>query len=150
MKKNFKVDQGNAIICEGQIYDLHNFYNFQGFNFDVAGKIFYLHFTPTSQSQELKEGVSIKFVNVDALELSGNFVAHINHYLYEIGYKSPYDRDHDWIGDEESFSAQDHMFFRFESDEYIRVHGSHAIVEDCAAKPSRVGTALVPTRKCQT
>lgn len=129
MKKNFSVNQAVGLSCEGHYFDLHNYYDFQGFDFDVAGKTFCLKFTRTSESQELKQKVSIKFVGIDAFELSDDFVAHINRNLLELGYKSADDRDHDWLVGEDDSLPQDHLFFRFEADQYIRVHGRWATVK---------------------
>jgi len=130
MEKNFAVDQAIGLSCEGHYFDLHNCYDFQGFDFDVAGKTFYLNFTRSSGSQQdLKQKVSIKFVGIDAFELSDDFFRHINRNLSELGYKSADDRDHDWLVGEDKSSPQDHLFFRFEADQYIRVHGRWATVE---------------------
>lgn len=129
MEKNFLIDQGIALSCEGNYFDIHNCYDFQGFNFDAEGKIFYLNFTRASDSQKLKQNISIKFIDIDVLELSDDFVSHINFNLSEIGYKSAADRDYDWLIGEDKASPEDHLFFRFESDQYIRIYGRQVTVE---------------------
>lgn len=129
MKKNFLVDQAVGLSCGEHYFDLHNCYDFQGFDFDVIGKTFCLYFTLVSESQDLWKKVSIKFVGVDTLEFSDGFFIHINRNLSEIGYKSADDRDHDWLVGEDKSLPQDHLFFRFEADQYIRLHGECATVE---------------------
>lgn len=129
MEKNFLVDQAIGLSCEEHYFDLHNCYDFQGFDFDVIEKTFCLNFTIASESQDLKQKVSIKFVGVDTLEFSNGFFIHINRNLSEIGYKSADDQDHDWLVGEDKSSPQDHLFFRFEADQYIRLHGRWAMAE---------------------
>ena len=131
MKKNFLIDQAVALICEGHYFDLHNCYDFTGFNFEVARKTFCLNFIRTLDSEGSAGSVSIKFVGADIIEISKGFFNHINSNLSEVGYKPPDDQDHDWLVDDRRSSSEDHLFFRFEKDQYIRIHGRYAIVEFC-------------------
>lgn len=129
MKKNFLVDRAVCLSCEGNYFDLHNCYDFQGFDFDVKRKTFCLNFTLVPESTDLKRNVSIKFTNVNNIEFSSEFFTHINRNLSELGYKSTDDQDYDWLMDEDKSLPQDHLFFRFEGDQYIRLHGDFATVE---------------------
>ena len=128
MKKNFLVDQAIALSCEQGYYDLHNCFDFSGFEFNVSKKIFRLNFHRAPESKGDAKELSIEILGVDSLELSDFFVLHAGSYLLEMGYKSATDRDHDWLISEEKCSPQDHLFFRFDQDEFIRVHGKQAEV----------------------
>ena len=129
MNKNFLVDQSNGLNCEDGYYDLHNCYDFSGFDYDVFEKTFRLKFVRTSESIGQRKKLSIKVFGVDSLELSDLFVVHASSNLVELGYKSAGDRDHDWLIGEEKCLPEDHLFFRFDEDQFIRIHGHRAEVE---------------------
>src|SRR5690606_23154457 len=72
--------------------------------------------------------LSIKFQGVDYFELSQNFVKNLTVDIDEIGYKTPVDRNVDWLVGEDKSSADDHMIFRFTNDEFVRIHAEGAYV----------------------
>ena len=130
MKKNFLIDQAIALSCGDQYFDLHNRYDFQGFSFDIKTKTMLLKFKRSIEISESKNCILIiKFFDVDYFELSKSFTLHTTSHLEELGYKSPSDRDHDWLVNENKSTSTDHMFFRFADDQYIRIRSKWAEIE---------------------
>lgn len=128
MKKNFLIDQAVGVIYEGRYFDLHNCYNFQGFEFEVVGKKFRLVFECSDSALTTPQTkILIEFIDVSVLELSYGFTSHINQNLVEMGYKNADDRDYDWLVEERNAFETDHLFFRFDSDEYIRIYGCNVM-----------------------
>lgn len=136
MLKDFVIVDSAALQAHGRHIDLHNF-------FELAE----IRLNPLSSSVELEfakkktvrfadpsdpDKVVIHFSDVDWLELSPGAFAIKSGDIMELGYKEPLDKYHDWLLGEESASHQAHLFFRFENDEFLRVHAKSAktIVKD--------------------
>ncbi len=128
MRKEFIVDQSNALIKDGKIFDLHNSYEFTGIVLKGQERLLKILFKPTIEQGGERKPISIIFEFIDFLELSPNFGTRIISGLDEIGYKSPTDRDDEWLLDEQQSTPDDHLFFRMDNDDYIRVHCQHCDV----------------------
>ncbi|MFT4926262.1 MAG: hypothetical protein ACI8WB_002360 [Phenylobacterium sp.] len=131
MKKNYMIDQAIAVHCETLYFDLHNEYDFKQFNFKVDSKTLSLLFEPNiyaSNDNKKLGGITMIFSSVDYLEVSHDFVNHVTHSLIEMGYKTPNDKDLDWLITEKNFEADHHVVLRFSNDEYIRLHCLDSII----------------------
>jgi hypothetical protein len=128
MKKDFVIGQSNELVKDGQIFDLHNHFDFACLCINTKKRELYLLFEPNPEYTESRSVVCIVFREVDYLELSPGFGSRRLSDLDEMGYKSPRDRDDEWLLGEEQASPEDHMFFRFIGDDYIRVHSSEALI----------------------
>lgn len=82
----------------------------------------------------------MNFEAVDYLEFSPNFGSRIVCGLEDMGYKSPGDRDDEWLLDEQQSTPDDHLFFRLEGGDFIRVHCQHADIVEA----TEVGLLWVP------
>ncbi len=130
MDKNFFIDNAVAIGVEDHLCDLHNFYDFKELKIDACVKAVSLLFVLNVQVEKdktMQKEVSIKFRGVEYFELSPNFVHKLTCNLEEIGYKNPGDMDVDWLIDENKSEKSDHLFFRFDSDEFIRIYSKTAL-----------------------
>jgi hypothetical protein len=121
MKKNFKIGQSNELIKSDVVYDLHNEFDFLGITLKTSDRTLRLVFKPNSQLENSNSPIVLNFQNVDYLEFSTNFGSQINSGLDEIGYKNPNDRDDNWLKSEQQANCDDHLFFRFDKGEFIRV-----------------------------
>jgi len=130
MKKNFVVDSPVEVMVDDCLYDLHNSYDFITLEMDIESKAVILLFSETdfNRRESSAKTLSIKFRGVDYFELSPNFVKNFAVDLDEIGYKSPVDRNVDWLIGENKSSADDHMIFRFTNDEFVRIHADGAYI----------------------
>lgn len=126
MKKNFVLDGAVEVIVDDCLYDLHNSYDFIKLEMDIESKVVVLLFSEADSNRWGRESssntLSIKFQGVDYFELSPNFVKNLTVDLDEIGYKSPVDRNVNWLIGENKSSADDHIIFRFTNDEFVRIH----------------------------
>lgn len=133
MKKDFAIEQGIFISHGGQLYDLHNCYDFKELKFEVSTRSVLLRFEPNvsvAGVSSKSKPVVLNFFGVDYFEISECFVSHVNHELSEIGYKNPGDRDHDWLISEDRCTSADHIFFRLANDEFIRLHSRWVNIEN--------------------
>lgn len=121
MKKNFKIGQSNEILQDSEVYDLHNLYDFAGVrvgpNCDVE-----ISFDEIASLTNRESTLTLTFVGVDYLEMSPQFGTQPVRDLDEMGYKSPDDRDDQWLLTEQQAKDSDHLFFRFGGAAFIRVH----------------------------
>ncbi len=130
MKKSFVIGQSIELIKAGKVYDLHNTYDFVGIT--LIGKIrrLQVYFEPNPEYGKGKPTVSLIFEEIYYLEFSHNFGAQVISGLDEIGYKNPEDHDDEWLMDEQQATLDDHLFFRLDDGNFIRVHCKNAdIVE---------------------
>ncbi len=133
MRKNFKIDQGNALIQGEKIFDLHNCYNFS--RFSVEAKKAYFSFEPNQTWGKGLPPVLIIFEGLLYLELNLDFCSdtQFNSDEFEIdemGYKSPNDFDYDWLLTERQADKEDHIFFRFFGDHSVRIFASQAKLKE--------------------
>ena len=130
MDKNFSIDNAVSIDADDYLCDLHNFYDFTEIRIEASTESVSILFTLNSQFEEnglMQKEVSIKFSGVEYFELSPNFVSKFTRNLEEIGYKNANDKDVDWLINEDKSEKTDHLFFRFETDEFIRIYSKMAL-----------------------
>lgn len=128
IKKNFVVGQSNELIKENVLYDLHNLYDYVGCVLSSTSR-FWVFFEPNSTYGTKQIPIAIEFEGLIFLEFSPNLgVGHVQD-LEEMGYKSPDDRDDNWLLTEEQANGADHLFFRF-SGAFIRVNSIVAFLRE--------------------
>jgi len=130
MKKGFEIGQSNEVIKADKIYDLHNMYNFIGVVLIAKDRRLHILFEPNPEYGKSQLPILLSFEEIDYLEFSPNFGTRIISGLDEIGYKNPEDRDDEWLMDEQQATCNDHLFFRMDGGDFIRIHCQNAdIVE---------------------
>ena len=122
MEKLFQLESSIELVKEGKCYDLHNQFDFAGLMFRPDGHRLQVYFLPNAEYGEGQVAVSIVLDDIDYLEFSPNFGASATDGLNEVGFKSPLDRDHDWLMGEKHFSSNDHIFIGFDGGAFIRAH----------------------------
>lgn len=135
MEKTFSLGQSNELIKDGRIYDLHNLYCFSGFLFEVEGRRLQIRFDPISGEGNNASSILLSFSGLTYLELSPSFGVKKIDGLDEMGYKSPGDKDDEWLLREEQACKDDHLFFRLDEGDFIRVHCQRADLKE-VTKPS--------------
>lgn len=130
MQKSYVVDQNNALVQNGVIYDLHNTYDLIGLFVDTPACNLTIFLKPTPKYGIGLKALALKFQDLDYFEfgpLVGNGkIAGIE----EIGYKSPSDRDDEWLMTEAQANNNDHIFFRLDGGDFVRVHCERTWVEE--------------------
>lgn len=133
MKKNFFVDKGVYLLNQDNCYDLHNNYHFHQCTI-IPNKatiiLIWLRLDKEWVQDNQPKEVVINFQNVSFFEISKNFIADRPKTIEEIGYKEPFDEDLDWLNRDENFKVTDHIIFRFENDEFMRIHAEYAEVKE--------------------
>ena len=132
MKKGFEIGQSNEIIKAGKIYDLHNLYDFIGVVLKAKDRRFQILFEPNPEYGKGQLPISLSFEEIDYLEFSPNFGTRVVSGLDEMGYKNPEDRDDEWLMDEQQATCNDHLFFRMDGGDFIRVHCQYADLVEAA------------------
>lgn len=122
MNKNFSIDSAIEIKFEGNLYDLHNRYDFKELKIDVTTHSAKLLFTINNDTTGYASEISFTFSQIDYFELSSNFTSRLTHELEEMGYKNPEDNNIDWLIKENKSTEKDHLLFRFINDEFLRIH----------------------------
>lgn len=124
MNKNFAIGQSNELVQNGTVYDLHNLFDFAGM---IIGskKWVRMLFEPNAKHGKGQRSITLDFADVDYLELSSKFGSRCIPDLDEVGYKSPGDQDDEWLTGEQQATSDDHLFFRFGSEDYVRIHCKH-------------------------
>lgn len=118
MIKNFEVVDAVGLSFEGNYFDLHN--DFKIIDLKIDGSDFEIAFQRLVDSEEVG-GVRIEFRNFNYLEsdvfpLNGDCL-----FISEVGYKNPDDMDCDWLLSESASRVEDHLFFRFDADHFLRI-----------------------------
>ncbi len=132
MEKEFLIGQSNELIKTGRIFDLHNSYEFVGIVLKSKERYFQMLFEPSSEQGKGNLPVSLIFKAIDYLEFSPNFGVRPIYGLDEMGYKNPDDRDDKWLLDEQQSTHDDHLFFRLDGGDFIRVHCQYADIVETA------------------
>lgn len=132
MKKTFEIGQSNELIKAGKIYDLHNMYDFIGLVLKAKGRQLDLLFKPNPEYGKDQLPISLNFEQIDYLELSPNFGTRVISGLDEMGYKNPEDCEDEWLMDEQQAICSDHLFFRMDDGDFIRVHCRNADLVEAA------------------
>jgi hypothetical protein len=126
MNKSFEIGQSNELIKDGSIYDLHNLYDLIGIVLKTKDRRLQLLFEPNPEYGKGQRPVSLSFEGIDYLEFSPNFGAQFISGLDEVGYKSPRDHDDEWLMNEQHTTSDDHLFFRMDGGDFVRLHCRHA------------------------
>lgn len=126
MKKKFKVGQSNEVLKNNITYDLHNDYDFVGIYLYAKTNHLEIYFEPNPEFGAGKPKLCLNFRDVDYLEFSPNFGSTEIHGIEELGYKTPSDRDDEWLMSEGQSSKDDHLFIRMIGHEFIRIHAGIA------------------------
>ena len=135
MRKNFTIDKSVYILNELQhkYYDLHNNYHFHQCAIIPSNATIILIWIRLDrewiQDDQPKE-VVINFKKISFFKLSDNILNDRVVQIQEMGYKMSDDNDLDWLDNEEHFSDECHMIFRFENDEFIRIQAEFAEVKE--------------------
>ena len=123
MKKTFIIDQSIALQVGNAYYDLHNMYDFMALHIKPKESLVVMKFKKILHvSMDKPHQIQLSFNDVDFFEISSKIMQVKTMNLSEIGYKYPEDNDLDWLLNEDENSIVNHMIFRFEGDEYIRIH----------------------------
>jgi hypothetical protein len=126
MKKGFVIGQSNELIKAEKVYDLHNLYDFVGIILKGKDRCLQMLFEPNPEHGKGSLSVLLVFEKIDYLEFSPNFGAQVICGLDEMGYKNPEDRDDEWLMGEQHATPNDHLFFRLDGGNFIRVHCKNA------------------------
>ena len=133
MRKNFIVDQGVYLMWDDNYFDLHNNYQFSECNIKPAKRIVILNWLRLEGKwikPEDPNEIIIVFHNVSFFSISKDLITERIKTIQEIGYKEPDDGDLDWLNGDGNFKATYHIIFRFENDEFIRIHAEFAEVKE--------------------
>lgn len=122
MQKGFEIGQSNEVIKGGKIYDLHNQYDLIGVLMLGKARRLRLFFEPNAEHGKGNCPIFLDFEQLDFIEFSPNFGTRIISGLDEIGYKNPEDRDDEWLMDERQATPDDHLYFRLDGVDFIRIH----------------------------
>ncbi len=136
MKKEFRIGQSNEVLKGANLYDLHNSYDFVGLAIKTKDRTLEMFFDPNPAHGGDKPPIALKFEGLDYLEFSSNFGTREVTGLEEMGYKSANDRDDQWLLDEQQSTPDDHLFFRFDDGDFVRIHCQHADIAEIARKIS--------------
>jgi hypothetical protein len=128
MEMDFALDQGNAVIRNGLLYDLHNFYDFAGAAID-GKKLVTMSFVPNRVHGSGAVPLTIEFSEIDVFELSPGFAVEDVTDIDEMGFKNPNDQDLDWLLDQRQATPTDHLVFRFAGGHFLRVHARIATLK---------------------
>lgn len=132
MNKNFVIDQSVYLVYENIFYDLHNDYKLIELNINTKKREVILTWIKGNGEWVNKENaneIKLHFKSVSYFQISENFIKEAVERIEEIGYKEPLDFDLDWLNFEGVQSINQHMFLRFQNDEFIRIYSE--VVEFC-------------------
>jgi hypothetical protein len=126
MKKDFKLDNSNAIEGSAGYFDLHNDFYLKAIHLSLGVESaleMILHKRSGSWvAASTPAQIRIVFEKLLFLELSPSIVSDFSSTIEEIGYKDANDQDYDWLLGEENSTLDSHLFFMLENYEYIRVY----------------------------
>jgi hypothetical protein len=125
MDRNFSVGQGNELLLEGQVFDLHNCYDFLGIAI-ASTRCAQLWFKPNPEHTQNVDLLVLEVRELSVLEVSKGILLGTVRDLDEVGYKNPGDKDLDWLVGERLATGRDHLIFRFGSSDHVRIHGASA------------------------
>ncbi|MCT6721674.1 hypothetical protein [Acidovorax sp. K2F] len=118
MIRNFEIVEAVGLSFEAGYFDLHNDYKIA--DLWNNGGNFHIRFQrlPDSVGGQDVEIVffGVCFLESDVLPANGR-----NLFISEIGYKNPDDVDYDWLLSEFLSTTEDHLFFRFDADHFLRI-----------------------------
>ncbi len=129
MIKNFEIGKGgysNELHLDGVIYDVHNQYDFEGIFID-AFRSLEIRFNPDNEYGKGMSPLTLKFQNIQYLEISPAFGTKEILGIDEMGYKEAHEKCDDWLDGEEHINDKMHFFLRLiPNDIFIRVFSEHA------------------------
>jgi hypothetical protein len=128
MERNFEILVGFELRCDGQIFDLHNDFDFQTYAFDVGERSLVLTWSARDPART-NAPLTVRFEEVSFITVcprDPNAPIEDDACVSLIGFLPP---DIDMKGshvDEGAITAKDHMVFEFESDWSLRVFADRA------------------------
>ncbi|MBS1632569.1 MAG: hypothetical protein JST10_08350 [Bacteroidetes bacterium] len=125
MRKNFKIAQSISIEGEGFYYDLHNNYDFSNLQLSSSNNSVYISFTRKNGGWVPSENplkLGLLFYGLKLIYFSKNFFINPSTNIEELGYKAIDDENLDWLSQEDKSLSDDHLVFRFDNDEFIRIY----------------------------
>jgi hypothetical protein len=131
MPSNFAFEGNVGIRFEGKHFDLHSFFSLVGFVVNPVNGTVLLEFRSIKEFIDKAHDVQIlklEFSEIGYLEFSPGFCTNTTDSLEEFGFKSPDDRDDNWLKTLEQAEPGDHLFVRLSSLEFFRVHCSETRV----------------------
>ncbi|MGC0120130.1 hypothetical protein [Pseudoalteromonas piscicida] len=126
MIKNFRVGQSNELLVDEELFDLHNLYDFDEVIVKASINEVKLSFVPNEEFNKNGNPIILLFENIRYMEFSEGFFNSNIDSVDELGYKSPQDRDDNWLCDESHWESNYHFFIRFFGDEFLRVNSERA------------------------
>jgi hypothetical protein len=130
MRRDFKIKRGVEIWKDDIFVDLHNLYYLSDISFLMASALLTVCFSrnkyPKPQSISLPSKTIFVFTTISYLEISKGVLSGGANQLEEIGYKDSNDQNMDWLVTEDKSSELNHVVFRFQDDEFIRVDCENA------------------------
>lgn len=125
MIKNFKIMDAIALSFEDNYFDLHNDFEITQLRMNERDLI--INFSSLNGSEKNK---SIEIIFHEFSYFESDVFPLVDRCLFvsEIGYKNPDDMDCDWLLDEKSSTTGDHLFFRFDADNFLRIFARNAEV----------------------
>lgn len=141
MKRDFKIDQTIALKTEQGYYDMHNCYEFAGYNLTgIVDKTLELNFEKTVGSwvdESDPQKIRIVFHRVQYLKINLSFydeafdaartLSDLNS-ISEIGFKPGDDFDMDYFYDDEKSLQDYHIIFYIDDVNYVRVYADEVNV----------------------
>jgi hypothetical protein len=128
MTKNFIIDKAIYLLFNSKYYDLHNHYLLECIILNPLEKKIKLSWVKRNKSLISSENdiiIEMIFTGASYFQLSSNFISNSINTIQEIGYKDPQDFDLDWLNYEIHFHEKQHIFLRFEDDEFIRIYAEN-------------------------
>ena len=126
MDKDFHVGESHELVQSGHVYDLHNCYDFERVCIR-KDRVVSMHFAPDSTWGRGEPSLTILFDCCDYLEIGKGLGSQVIFGVEEFGYKSPDDRDDDWLKSEGDARPEDHFFVRLVGEDcFIRLHARSA------------------------
>lgn len=124
MLADFVFDGSVGIRFDGRHYDLHSFFSVSGITVcpatgDVSVDL--ISIDEFRNNVHGAESLRLIFSDVNYVEFSPEFCKTRSDTIEEIGFKSPEDRDDNWLKTLDQAEHLDHLFIRFSSLEFIRL-----------------------------
>lgn len=124
MRTNFVFENSVGVQFEGKHFDLHGFFLVSGFVVNPRQGSATMEFETIKKFKNKVHdvrAVRLEFDEITHLEFSPKICTNISDSLEEFGFKSPGDKDDNWLKTFEQSDPNDHLFVRLSSLEFFRV-----------------------------
>jgi hypothetical protein len=131
MLADFSFEGSVGIRYAGKHFDLHSFFSIARLSVNPKEGTVLLEFESIKEFMDRAHGVrtlGLEFSGITYIELSPKICTNVSDSLEEFGFKSPSDRDDNWLKDVEQSDSDDHLFIRLSSLEFIRIQCATARV----------------------